>query len=78
MLHYPDWAFATDRTKPTIIVPKGITIGQRVSISDVCIIKVVLKEGIDYVNTALFFYAILIKIDALEINLRYNCTAFLG
>ena len=36
-MHYPANAFAIDPTKPTIIVPEGITIGQRDFMSDVSI-----------------------------------------
>ena len=49
-MHYKSWAFAIDPTIPTIIVPAGKTIGQRVSMSDVSIINVVLfKKGVSLI-----------------------------
>jgi hypothetical protein len=33
VMHYPAYAFAIDRSKPTIIAPQGITIGQRRGLS---------------------------------------------
>ena len=38
VLHYSAYGFAIDPSIPTIIVPQGITIGQRVGFSDVFII----------------------------------------
>ena len=49
-MHYGPYGFAIDTTKPTIIVPAGKTIGQRVSMSDVSIINVVLfKKGVSLI-----------------------------
>ena len=77
-MHYPANAFAIDPTKPTIIVPEGITIDQRDFMSDVSIRNVFfLKKKVDYVNTASFFHVLSIQTDALEINKHYGCTAFL-
>ena len=42
-MHYPAYAFAKDSTKPTIIVPAGKTVGQRVSISNVSMLKLVFR-----------------------------------
>ena len=44
-MHYPANAFAVDTSKPTIIVPAGNKIGQRVSLSDVSIKNVVFEKG---------------------------------
>ena len=51
-MHYPAYAFAKDTTKPTIIVPAGKTVGQRLSISNVSILRLRLmwKMGIPQVN----------------------------
>ena len=32
-MHYPAFAFAADASKPTIIVPAGVRIGQREALS---------------------------------------------
>ena len=37
-MHYNAYSFAKDPSKPTIIVPAGKTIGQRVALSDVSIV----------------------------------------
>ena len=41
-MHYPNWAFAVDTSKPTIIVPGGQIIGEADAMSDVSIINVIL------------------------------------
>ena len=38
VMHYNAYSFAKDPSKPTIIVPAGKTIGQRVALSDVSIV----------------------------------------
>ena len=76
-MHYHAWSFAINYDYQTIIAPNGITLGQREFLTDVSIINVVLfKIRVSYIIP--FFVNILsIQIDAYEINVRYNCTAFL-
>lgn len=43
VLHYSAYAFAVDPTIPTIIVPDGVEIGQRVGFSEVRLINLDIK-----------------------------------
>ena len=76
-MHYRPWAYAIDYNIPTITALNGITVGRKEFLTDVSIINAVLKKRGDLNDFHYFINILSIQIDAYEVNMRYNCTAFL-
>lgn len=67
-MHYGAYAFAVDPSVPTIIVPDGVSIGQRDGFSDV--IKYLIGTFNQNLDISFFHF---LKLDLAGLNLLYGC-----
>lgn len=71
ILHYSAYGFAIDPTVPTIIVPEGVEIGQRIGFSEVLPILITCIAGVKFE----FNLLALLQVDLYKLNVLYNCSA---